>query len=125
MEETSAALEIATAEQLVDFAADVTADDNFAGKVVKLTADIDFSDIEWQPIGGDSVYFAGEFDGNGKTISNLTNTEDVARKGLFGLVEKAYIHDLTLKNVKFVCVSVRLQPIYSIGMWSRMLRSMD
>ncbi len=93
--------EIATVEDLKNFAAAVNAGDTFAGKTVRLTADIDLAGIQWQPIGGDSVYFAGEFDGNGKTISNLTNTEDVARKGLFGLVEKCYIHDLTLKNVKF------------------------
>ncbi|MBQ8893262.1 MAG: hypothetical protein IJ043_02500, partial [Clostridia bacterium] len=93
-------LSIATKEQLLAFAADVTEGDNYAGKVVTLTADIDLADIEWAPIGGDSVYFAGEFDGNGKTISNLTQTTG-ARMGLFGLVEKAYIHDLTMNNVNF------------------------
>ncbi len=93
--------EIATVEELQDFAAEVNAGKNFAGEKVLLTADIDLTGIQWDPIGGDSVYFAGEFDGNGKTISNLTNTGDTARKGLFGLVEKCYIHDLTLKNVVF------------------------
>lgn len=96
-----AVTEIATVEDLQKFAAAVNGGKTFVGEKVVLTADIDLTGIQWAPIGGDSVYFAGEFDGNGKTISNLTNTEDTARKGLFGLVEKCYIHDLTLKNVVF------------------------
>ncbi len=96
-----AVTEIATVEDLKNFAEAVNGGKTFAGEKVILTADIDLTDIQWDPIGGDSVYFAGEFDGNGKTISNLTNTENVARKGLFGLVEKCYIHDLTLKDVNF------------------------
>ncbi len=99
--QTSTVTEIATVADLQAFASAVNDGETYAGKTVKLTADIDLANIQWQPIGGDSVYFAGEFDGNGKTISNLTNTQDISRKGLFGLVEKCYIHDLTLKNVKF------------------------
>ena len=87
-------------DDLLRFAALVNAGNNFAGKTIVLGADIDLAGIEWAPIGGENVYFAGEFDGNGKTIENLTQTTG-ARMGLFGLVEKAYIHDLTMKNVTF------------------------
>lgn len=91
---------ISTADELVAFSAAVTAGDTYVGKIVRLCANIDLSGIEWAPIGGENVYFAGEFDGAGYTISNLTQTTG-ARMGLFGLVKKAYIHDVTLKNVSF------------------------
>ena len=43
---------------------------------MKLGADIDLSGIEWTPIGklDASTDFKGEFNGDGKTISNLTMT---------------------------------------------------
>lgn len=49
----------------------------FKGKTIKLTADIDLHDQPWTPIGqtGESQ-FVGTFDGNGKTIKNLSITED-------------------------------------------------
>ena len=87
-------------EDLLAFAAAVNTGDTFAGKTVKLGAEIDLSGIEWSPIGGDSVYFAGEFDGQGYTISGLTQTTGT-RMGLFGLVEKAYLHDFTMEDVLF------------------------
>ncbi len=98
--EVTAPTIISSADELLAFADAVNAGDKFAGKVVELGADIDLANIEWSPIGGDSVYFAGEFDGKGYTISNLTQTNGV-RMGLFGMVEKSYIHDLTLKDVEF------------------------
>ena len=52
------------------------AQDNFENKTVKLGADIDLSGIEWTPIGklDAGTDFKGEFNGDGKTISNLTMT---------------------------------------------------
>ena len=87
-------------EDLLAFAAAVNTGDTFAGKTVKLGAEIDLSGIEWSPIGGDSVNFAGEFDGQGYTISGLTQTTGT-RMGMFGLVEKAYLHDFTMEDVLF------------------------
>ncbi len=93
-------LVIRDTDDMLRFAAMVNGGNNFADKIVKLGDDIDLAGIEWSPIGGDSVYFAGEFDGQKYTISNLTQTKG-ARMGLFGLVEKAYIHDLTMEKVSF------------------------
>ncbi len=97
----SLVLTIGTAEELSAFANAVNGGDSFEGKTVKLIADIDLANTEWQPIGSGTAIFAGEFNGNGKTIRNLTNTEDVPIKGLFSKLEKSYIHNLTLEGVKF------------------------
>ena len=68
----------------------------FAGKYFKLTKDIDLSQGKWMPIGTwkcnkkeNDRYFAGKFDGDGHTISNMkiewVNAENnEASWGLFG-----------------------------------------
>ncbi len=99
-DENATTLYINNIYDLLAFAEKANSGVNFSGKTVELTADINLAGIEWAPIGGDNVYFAGEFDGNCKTISNLTQTKG-SRMGLFGLVEKCYIHDVTLENVSF------------------------
>ena len=79
----------------------------FNGQKIVLTDDIDMAGVNWTPIGyetkenGASNYaFAGEFDGNGKTISNLTvTTEKNSNAGLFGATNRATIKGVTLKNV--------------------------
>ena len=79
---------------------------NFLGKedvYFKMMADIDLSQFiqenyptqGWLPIGNSSSAFKGQFDGNGKKITNMTinrpTTDDL---GLFG-----YISDATIQNV--------------------------
>ena len=68
----------------------------FAGKYFKLTKDIDLNQGKWMPIGTwkcnkkeNDRYFAGKFDGDGHTISNMqiewVNAKDYeASWGLFG-----------------------------------------
>lgn len=74
----------------------------FAGKHFKLANDIDFStlDVLYEPI-GDKVYqFAGEFDGDGKTISNFT-VEDYPYDwlGLFATIApEGSAKNVTFKN---------------------------
>lgn len=75
---------------------------NFANNTVVLENDIDLSGIEWTPIGNKKANcFKGIFDGNNKTISNMTvNVEDGAA-GLFGWVENMKaIKNVKLENVK-------------------------
>ncbi len=95
----------------------------FAGKTVKLGANIDLGGIDWTPIGSNepvkttlpgNVYqveksFCGEFDGRGYIISNfhLDASAANARVGFFTYLDKPtanqpnhqQVHDLTLKNV--------------------------
>ena len=72
----------------------------------KLTADIDLSAENWQPICSSSEYgwvekansFNANFDGNGKTITFVGEySGDAWAKGLFSAVG-GYVHDLTLRG---------------------------
>lgn len=105
---------ITTAEDLVAFAKDVNENGNsYAGKTVMLMNDIDLADIEWKPVGqttgySAATYFQGTFDGNGKTISNLTIGESSWEEGsndgqnfatgFFGFID---VGSTTIKNVTF------------------------
>ena len=110
-------VEIANVAQLIAFAQSVNAGNNYAGKTVVLTADIDLNNVEWTPIGSfvydrtastyaNVVTFNGTFDGQGHTISNLKahapTTDGVA---LFGCVEAATIKNVTVHNVDIVAGS--------------------
>ena len=79
--------EISTAEQLAGLAKLVNGGNNFSGKTIKLTADIDLNNQAWTPIGnGDNSFaFSGTFDGDGYTISGL-NVPDTNAPGLFGYI---------------------------------------
>ena len=81
-------IEINTVEGLKTIATNVNGGrDNYSGKTIRLTADLDLSAETWTPIGISSRPFAGTFDGGGHTISNLNAdgaVYDVA--GLFGTI---------------------------------------
>ena len=93
-EDNKGATMIFTLEELIAFAKDVNAGNTYKGKTVILGADIDLLNMEWTPING----FAGTFDGNGKTVSNLKVTSGKSNVGLFGKVEAKEIKNLTVKN---------------------------
>ncbi len=88
---------IQNAEQLKAFRDNVNAGNTFAGKTIELMDNIDLSSVEnWVPIGNESgKAFAGTFDGNNKTISNLKITTG-NYAGLFGYVSTATIKNVTL-----------------------------
>lgn len=83
-----------------------------------LRNNIDCGGEVWKTIGSpyfmdaaaaNDIYFAGEFDGNGYTISNFKLTNDSVsdinskngvRIGFFGSASSAYIHDVTFENVE-------------------------
>ena len=93
---------IATVADLKAFAAKVNDGNNFSGKTVKLTADIDLKDVEWTPIGNVISYpgttFKGTFDGQEHTISNMTVNDKAA-----GYASAGFFGSITgqVKNVKF------------------------
>jgi len=109
---------IYSAAQLAQFAADVNGGTTYAGKTVKLMTDIDLNKKAWTPIGlgGSSAdddlnneinMFLGTFDGNHKTVSNLTVSQengDRSFAGLFGNItvnsdKSVVIKDLTVSAV--------------------------
>ncbi|MBQ7691059.1 MAG: hypothetical protein IJT30_07725 [Muribaculaceae bacterium] len=61
---------ISSAAQLAGFAQEVNAGNSYAGKTVKLEANVDLDNQEWTPIGLNK-YFEGTFDGQGHTVKNL------------------------------------------------------
>ena len=64
-------LEIGTLAELQAFAAAVDGGENYDGKTVVLTADIDASGVVWNSIGekADNKSFRGTFDGQGHTVT--------------------------------------------------------
>ena len=102
---------IQDAQDLVDLATYVNANDNFehdcAGLTFKVTADIDLSTLEngvtFRGIGTAANSFVGTFDGGGYKIKNLTiNSTSVTEQGLFGWVGKGG----TVKDVELEGVSI-------------------
>ncbi len=119
--------EIATAAQLQAFAQAVNAGDTFAGKTVKLTADITFADGDYWYYNTDEMdtpvsyviqNFAGTFDGQGHTIHNMQyfNSDtvkkfnDAVRMGLFGVLKGG-----TVKNVTITGATATLRNNNQIG----------
>ena len=103
-------LSIYTAAGMQYFASQVNDSQvSYSGKTVTLMNDIDMTGIDWIPVGqtggyGAKTYFQGTFDGNGKTISNLTvthweegtNSGEFYASGLFGFIDAA---GATVKNL--------------------------
>ena len=79
----------------------VNGGNTFAGKTVKLTADIDLNGKEWTPIGNSSNIFKGTFDGQNHTIKNLVvNGKGKSDQGLFGNTHEGEIKNLVVENAK-------------------------
>lgn len=70
---------------------------------IKMTADLDFSNVNFVPIGyGTNTQFAGHFDGQGHTISNISYDRSEDNVGLFCSVKaNPIIENVTLVNPKF------------------------
>ena len=77
----------------------------------KLTADIDLKDFchaadaskeeqSWEPIGNGSKRYAGTFDGNGHTISNLYIKVQRRGVGFFGYMEYGTIKNIVFDNAQ-------------------------
>lgn len=91
---------------------------NYYGYYFKQTANLDLSGIDnWDPIGysGSGLYFAGNYDGDGHTISGAKSTGKVdkldqtdkdsygcATAGIFGWVAFGSVKNLTVKNADFL-----------------------
>ena len=132
--EVNGGYEVYSAQGMQWLAEQVNGGNNFSGKTITLTADIDLENADWTPIGTENNPFAGKFDGNGKTISNLQiNKSSMSNVGLFGYAgeveakNNTEIHNFTINNasvngylnVAIVCgkpyVSVKLYDINITG----------
>ncbi|MDD4110463.1 MAG: GLUG motif-containing protein, partial [Clostridia bacterium] len=112
-------LQIATKEQLYNLANlinDPVTNSTYRSLYYDLMEDITFASDEseqWIPIGKDSanLYFAGNFDGNGHTITNLTITEYISgfeNYGLFGYVLGTSSVPANISNLGFVDTNINI-----------------
>ena len=130
---SSAEFTISSAEDLAAFALAVNEGKTFAGKTVKLAANIDLSAHEWTPIGDCRHYpnspesstqthqFQGTFEGENFTISGLRISayrdpySELA--GLFGYTVNAHIRNVRLADAS---VQLDLTTLPSEGFGGRM-----
>ena len=81
----------------------------YNGKHIRLTRDIDLTEVDWTPIGyyweGTPpelvvIPFCGIFDGNGHTIKglNMQNNSDNSAQALFGSINSGTIKNLTIES---------------------------
>ena len=102
-DEGSGIYEIYTLKGLKEFRDAVNEGNMFAGKSIKLTADVDLKGEDWIPIGNSTYSFNGSFDGQGHRISNLiVNGSGKSNQGLFGMTQNEEIKNLTIENAKVV-----------------------
>lgn len=120
--------EISDANQLAAFRDMVNEGNNFDGKTIVLTADIDLNHKEWEPIGvieemiivgtkADKFYkvsydktrtFCGTFDGNNHVIRGLNITKDYGSETCVGFFR--CIHNATIKNLIFDDAMIGCEP---------------
>lgn len=94
--------EIATKEKFIEFANYVNNGYTSSNQYFKLTSDIEFSTTDVvEPIGTDTYKFSGTFNGNDKTINNLT----LNGQGLFTTIEGGSVTKLTLSNYNLTGVA--------------------
>ena len=91
------------------FAQHILAGKDYSGKTVSLTANIDLSGHNWEPIGyaaecleGNGTIFNGTFDGQGHTVTNVTSPFPYDNMGLFGVVgESGVVKNLVVSNINY------------------------
>ncbi len=91
--EENGVIAINTAEEFAAFADEVNDGNNYAGKTIELNKSIDLANNVWTSIKD----FAGTFDGQGYTISNMT-------ANLFGTVSGT-VKNLNVKNVNILNIT--------------------
>ena len=101
---------IMSTEDIIQFREVVNNGGGYKGKTVTLGKDLDLSslcykvdgtvenDVSWTPIGTETKSFKGTFNGNNKTINGLYINSNTACQGLFGVIEKGMVKDLTIKG---------------------------
>lgn len=96
------AFELATPQQLAQFAYNVNTGNHYTNQYVKLTADLVLTGKEWAPIGKSyAASFNGSFQGGGHTISGLSITEPCGADsyGFFGTVGiQGVVEGLTIES---------------------------
>lgn len=109
-EDLTALAEFVNSGDAKEFDAEDAGVGNYYGYYFKQTRDIDLAGDEWEPIGysgGEDIYFAGNYDGDGHRITNAVSTgktdpKGYATAGIFGWVAFGSVENLHVKNVNFM-----------------------
>ena len=110
---------VSDTQGLINFANAVDAGNTFEGQTITLTADIDLSAKNWNPIGDnrtDGAVFSGIFDGQNHTITGAHITGDHCFNGavygskegwgLFSVLDGATVKNVKLDNEVFASYTV-------------------
>ena len=100
---------IQNASQLAWVAKETVSGNDFSGKTIILTADLDLNGKEWTPIGDTNgrYPFRGNFDGRNHVIRNFKVTKG-GYSGLFaGISSKKATKTVTIKNLKLEKVDIK------------------
>ncbi|MDR1093183.1 MAG: InlB B-repeat-containing protein [Clostridiales bacterium] len=103
---------INTKEEFISFAQQVNGGQTYTDTYVTLTTNIDLSGAEWTPIGDNTNYFDGNFDGDGYKISNFQIPSSHAYSGLFGY-NQGVIKNLDVENLT---INITLSATYIGGL---------
>lgn len=110
---------ISNASQLKDFtdAVNSTSDERYNKAYIRLDADLDLAGEVLMPIGSVLNYghFAGNFDGNGHTISNFSLAARDGICGFFGYLVTGDVYGLTLNGVTLDMEANNAESNYIIG----------
>lgn len=112
---------ISNSAQLQNFSKSVNNGEEYSSKYIQLSADIDMSSNEWTPIGNENHVFAGNFDGNGKTVSNIfigkqDEYASLNAAAFFGkLKDDTIVKNLTIKNLKIYATPIAGNKGYAAG----------
>lgn len=88
---------ITTPSQLRTFTDSVNSGaDKYRTAHIRLGADLDLRGITLDPIGGQTTYFEGVFDGAGHTVSNFRLNGSEGIVGFFGYIAEATVRNLTI-----------------------------
>ena len=98
-------MQISTKEELESFRDRVNMGATYEGRTITLQNDIDLqgnADNQWVPIAkNEDLVFRGTFNGNNHIIKNLYIDTTEAHQGIFGVVQRATIENLTVTgNIK-------------------------
>lgn len=107
---------ISSPNHLAYLAQQVNASNTYAGVYFKQTQDFNLNSKTWTSIGTSSYKFEGNYDGNGKYISNLKNI-------LFGYIKNSEIKNLTLQGNDLNMQSLAVSGVYSVDGASSLVKT--
>ena len=93
--------QVGTAAELEEMRRLIAGSRAYRSASYQLTADVDLGDNEWVPF----ELFSGDFDGNGKALTNLNINVTTSMVGFFKEIEGGSVRNLTIANSEIAAAS--------------------